>query len=250
MKASPRQQLLLLGLQDLDNVAARLRRRREQLPERAQAGALEQEVTAAKQSFMSVQRELDTQLAEIERLDSDTELVRVRLQRDEQLLSASSSTREVQALQQEIEVLTRRKSELEDRELQMMESHETTQRQFEEATQKLESVQQRRRELGEALAQGEREIDAELKEISDERAGHAAELQRDLLDHYEALRARHGLAVARLRGNVSEASNMELAPAELASIRSIAADELAYCPQSGAILVRIEDEATSHLDRR
>jgi len=59
----------------------------------------------------------------------------------------------------------------------------------------------------------------------------------------QSLRGRIGIGAARLRGRVSEASNMELAPAELTDILAMAPDELVHCPQSGAILVRVSDEA-------
>ncbi|MGD9607054.1 MAG: hypothetical protein AB7V10_06190, partial [Leucobacter sp.] len=101
MKASPRQQQLLLDLQELDNTLARLRRRRQQLPERAQIAELQGEATAAKESFMAVQRELDAQTADIARLEDDIATVRARRVRDDQLLAASTSPKEAQALQGE-----------------------------------------------------------------------------------------------------------------------------------------------------
>jgi len=240
MKASPRQQSLLLDLQELDNALARLRRKREQLPERAELAGLQDETSQAKQAFMEVQRELDAQQAEIARIESDVEMVRQRMQRDEELLAISSAPKEAQALQQEIETLTRRRAELEDRELEMMEAGEQTQARFAEASAVLAEVEQKGQGLQQAIASDEQAIDAELASVADERAGLSAELQRDLLEHYEQLRGRLGVGVARLRGKVSEASNMELAPAELADILAAPADELVHCPQTGAILVRVE----------
>ena len=76
MKASPRQQRLLLDLQALDNSLARLKKQRAALPQRAELAAMQGERSAAKDAFMALQRELDTQNADIERLESDIELVR------------------------------------------------------------------------------------------------------------------------------------------------------------------------------
>lgn len=242
MKASPRQQLLLLQLQDLDHALARLRRRREQIPERADLAALAGEMSAAKDAFMHLQRELDTQQAEIGRLESDVDLVQQRIRRDEQLIAESISPKEAQALQNELDTLARRRGELEDKELELMEANEQTQQLFDAASNELDAVNGKRQAIVDAISAAETAIDAEHRATADERAGLSAELQRDLLEHYEALRARHGIAVARLRGKISEASNMELAPAELSSIMSAAEDELVYCPQSGAILVREFDD--------
>ena len=242
MKATPAQQQRLLDLQELDTTLARLRRRRTQLPERAELAGMQGELTAAKDAFMAVQRELDAQNAEISRFEDDVETVRARRRRDEELLAVSTSPKEAQALQDELDVLARRQSELEDRELELMEANEATQASYAEASQALASVDARRGGLTGAIAAAEGGIDAELAQTAEARAGLAAEVQGDLLDLYERTRARGGVGAARLRGNVSEGSNMALAPAELSDIRAAAADEVVFCPQSGAILVRIEGE--------
>lgn len=244
MKASPAQQQRLLDLQDLDTAIARLRRRRDQLPERAELAGLQGELTAAKEAFMAVQRELDTQNAEIARFESDVETVRARRERDTQLLSASTSPKEAQALQDELDTLARRQRELEDRELELMAANEDTQAAFDAATQVLAAVDGKRSALTTAIDDAERAIDAELASTAEDRAGLAAEVQRDLLDLYESTRARGGVGAARLRGNVSEGSNMALAPAELTDIRAAAPDEVVFCPQSGAILVRLAEGET------
>lgn len=238
MKASPRQQRLLLELQELDNAVARLKRRLATLPERERLAATQGEHTAAKEEFMAVQRELDAQNADIARLESDTETVRQRRERDNQLLSTSTSPKEAQALQGELDTLARRQSELEDRELELMEANEQTQARFDAAVAALAGVDARRAEFERAIAEAEHEIGAESAGLLEQRAGLAAEIQRDLVDLYESLRARIGVGAARLRGNVSEASNMSLAPAELSDIRAAAEDEVVFCPGTGAILVR------------
>ncbi|TDP89472.1 hypothetical protein EDF62_3201 [Leucobacter luti] len=242
MKASPRQQRLLLDLQDLDTTIARLRRKRSTLPERAGLDGLSGEIAATREGYMAAQRELDTHTAEIERIETDVKMVRQRRARDEELIAVSTSSKEAQALQSELETLARRLGELEERELAVMEEQETAQAAFSDAERALNGVDARRAELQAAIDAAESTIDRELASNAEERAGLAAELQRDVLGLYEELRARIGIGAARLRGNVSEASNMALAPAELSNIRSAAPDELVFCPGTGAILVRGDDE--------
>lgn len=242
MKASPRQQSLLLDLQDHDHLIARLRRRRSQLPEREQLAALQGELSTAKAEYMAVQRELDSQNADIARVENDVETVRQRRHRDTDLLSASTSSKEAQALQAELDALELRQSALEDRELELMQENEATQSRFDAAAEVLAGVDERRAEITTSLLESERAIDAEIAAAVEERAGIAAELQRDLLDLYEDVRARNGIGAARLRGNVSEGSNMALAPAELLDIRAAAPDDIVFCPGSGAILVRVAEE--------
>lgn len=244
MKASPRQQSLLLDLQDLDTGLARLHRKRQQLPERAELESFADEMSEARERFMTAQRELDGLRADIERIESDVATVAERRKRDERLLEASTSSKEAQALQSELETLARRTSDLEDRELEVMEAVEGSESRFVEAEGVLARLNERRASLLAAIETGERAIDADAERTRRERDGVAAEVQRDLLDLYEQLRDRVGIGAARLRGNVSEASNLALAPGELSDIRAAAPDEVVFCPGTGAILVRVDEPAT------
>lgn len=241
MKATPSQQATLLTLQALDTALLRLRRSKQQLPERASLAELQGEASQAKDEFMRIQRQLDSQAAEIARVEDDTETVRSRRKRDEALLEGTASIKEIQALQGELEALARRQSELEDRELELMEANERTSAEMEAASSRLAGVEGKRETLIRAIADAESRLDSEFAAASEERAGLAAEVQRDLLELYERTRDRSGIGAARLRGNVSEGSNMALAPAELADLRAAPADEVVFCPQSGAILVRDAD---------
>lgn len=238
MKASPRQQLLLLDLQTHDNTIAQLRRKRSALPERAELKTASAEAEAAKASYMEAQRELDAQNAELARIEADVKVVEDRRARDETLLAASTSPKEAQALQSELETLARRQNELEDRELEIMEVQERAEAAFTEAEGVLAGVDGRRAKIAAKIAAAEGSLDSEIAAVAEERAGISAEIQRDLVELYEELRGRIGIGAARLNGKVSEASNMELAPAELSDILAAAPDELVFCPGTGAILVR------------
>lgn len=242
MKASPRQQRLLLDLHDLDTTIARLRRKRATLPERAELDGLAGEIAESREQFMAAQRELDTLNAEIERVEADVALVAQRRARDEELLAVSTAPKEAQALQAELETLARRTSELEDRELVLMEQQEAAQAAFTAAEGVLGGVDARRAAIQDAIDTAEAQIDRELDASTRERGGLAAEIQRDLLGIYEELRSRIGIGAARLRGAVSEASNMALTPAELSDFNAAAPDELLFCPGTGAILVRVEED--------
>ena len=242
MKASPRQQLLLLDLQELDTLAARLRRRRESLPERAEHSELDEHHARARDTFMAVQREHDTHQAELARIESDVQLVLDRQTRDRELLTTNVSSKEAQALQQELETLAERQTLLEDRQLEMMEQLEETAQKLALARTALDEVEGQRAGLQGRISQAEGEIDEALTRNASDRELLAAEVQRDVLELYESTRARTGIGAARLRGNVSEGSNMTIDQGELQTIRAAAPDEIVFCPDSGAILVRAETD--------
>lgn len=244
MKATPRQQLLLLDLQQLDHSLARLRKRNEQLPERAELTALEGEREEVRNRYMEAQRELDARRLELSRIEADVEVVEQREKRDHDMLAVSTSSKEAVALQTELETLGRRKDELEERQLEAMEVAEASEAVFSEAERVLAGVEERRADINARIEAAESATAREREAAETERAGLSAEVQGDLLDLYEKTRAQVGIGAAKLRGNVSEASGMALSPADLSTITNTAHDEIVFCPETGAILVRVIEDAS------
>ncbi|GAA1319519.1 zinc ribbon domain-containing protein [Leucobacter albus] len=242
MKATPRQQLMLLDLQRLDHTLARLRKRNEQLPERAELTALETEREQVRNTYMDAQRELDARRLELTRIESDVEVVEQRVARDNEMLAASTSSKEAVALQSELDTLGRRKGELEERQLEAMEVAEAAEGVFSEAERVLAGVDERRAGINERIAAAEAQTESDRGAAETERAGLAAEVRGDLLALYEKTRAQVGIGAARLRAGVSEASGMALSPADLSTIKAAPEDEIVFCPETGAILVRVIDE--------
>lgn len=246
MKASPRQQRLLLELQELDTQQVRLARRLAQLPQRMELEALGPRNTETRDQFMSAQRTLEDLQTEIGRLESEIVVVRQRHARTTERLAASTQAKEAASLQEELTVLEQRQRVLEDRELEVMESAEEAERAFETASDAVTRLNAETAELRNAIEEAEALAADELQTLLAERAGLAAEIQGPVLEVYEQTRDRYGVGAARLRGRVSEGSNMELDPADYQSAINTPDDELYFCPTSGAILVRGPDEDQVH----
>lgn len=238
MKAIPRQQLLLLDLQQLDHNAARLRRKGAQLPEQQTFNELGAEREAFRDSYMEAQRELDARRLELSRIESDVAVVVQREHRDRELIAQSTAAKEAQSLQTELDMLANRKAELEERQFEAMEIADAAEEKFAAAEAVLQGLEDRRAVLAAAIATATAEIDAEFARTAEERANVAAEVQGDLLALYEDIRVRNGIGAARLNGNVSEASGMALTASEISAINEIAPDQIVFCPGTGAILVR------------
>lgn len=238
MKASVRQQRVLLDIQQLDTEQIRLRRRSAQLPERAELAALAEEMTGVRDRFMAAQRELEDRNVEISRIEADIEVVAQRRARNDERMAITTASKEAQSLQDELVSLERRRLALEDQELEVMEAVEQAQPAFDAAVNELAAIDRRRAELEQSLAAGEEHIARDSAAAIAERTLLAAEIQRDVLALYEETRERYGMGAARLRGNISEGSNMALADAELAQIRATDPEEIVFCPVSSAILVR------------
>jgi predicted nucleic acid-binding Zn-ribbon protein len=240
VKADPDAQRRLLDLQAIDTTLAQLRHRRRNLPEHAELTRLAREVAAAEDERIRAQVGVDDLDRDIGRLEKDVDQVRVRADRDQSRLDVGTGpARELEALQHEIASLARRKSELEDAELELMEQREAAQAALDEA---LRRVAERR----EQIAGAESRRDSALTEIAKEEEARQAErgplvagLPADLLALYDRIReASGGVGAALLRGGRCEGCRLELAGSERAALRAAEPDEIVRCEECRRILVR------------
>ncbi|MBP2414166.1 putative nucleic acid-binding Zn-ribbon protein [Arthrobacter stackebrandtii] len=241
-KAAPGEQLRLLDIQSLDGKLRGLDVQAKALKEDPRLPDLHGGVTAAK----SDQVVLDTAVGDAQRAltkaEDDVAAVVARIDRDEaKLNSGTGLSKDLMALQSEIESLGRRRSELEDTQLEAMEA-------FEEAVARQEAqrglVEQMQSVLDEVLDEVRSKL-AGLKMERDatlaERAELAATFDPALLAIYDRTLAKYGVGAARLFHGKSEGSGMELSAGDLVEIKKAAADTIVFCPDSGAILVRSEE---------
>ncbi|HPM52392.1 MAG TPA: hypothetical protein PK282_09165 [Rhodoglobus sp.] len=241
LKASPDDQALLLDLQALDTKLAQLDHRARSLPELAALAALATEGDALRITKLEQQGLLENVQLELSRLESDVQVVETRIARDSERLQASSSVKDVAALEQELSALRKRLDDLEEIELSVMEKLEEHQGRVDETSGRLA-------ELLDQVAAIEATRDAALASISAERTTAAAgrrtieaKVPADLLALYEKQRTRYGTGASLLRGGVSLASGVKLLEDELQKIRAAAPDDVLICPSSDAILVRTDE---------
>lgn len=241
LKASPDDQALLLDLQALDTKLAQLDHRARSLPELAALAALATEGDALRITKLEQQGFLENVQLELSRLESDVQVVETRIARDSERLQASSSVKDVAALEQELSALRKRLDDLEEIELSVMEKLEEHQGRVDETSGRLA-------ELLDQVAAIEATRDAALASIGAERTTAAsgrrtieAKVPADLLALYEKQRTRYGTGASLLRGGVSLASGVKLLEDELQKIRAAAPDDVLICPSSDAILVRTDE---------
>jgi len=231
----------LLALQDRDLHADQLRHRRATLPERAALGDQERalhELDAARPTVAERLGALERSQKRLE--DEVASLTEKQAHEGTKLYSGTvTSPRELQAIQDEIELLARRQGALEDELLEIMEQAEPVQAELEgldrRHTELLVEVDRLRTTLGDA----ERVVDDELAAVDAERQAIASELPADLLATYEKLRARlGGVAVARLEGSQCLGCHLSLPATEVDAIRHAAPDAVVTHEECGRILVR------------
>lgn len=238
LKAAPEDQALLLDLQALDTKLQQLARRAEKLPERETVDALsgrraELERTRAEQ-FGAVE---DARL-ELKRTEADVEVVDARIARDAERLQTSSSPKDVAALEQELEALGRRKSDLEDIQLAVMETLEERESTLAATDAELATLVASVTDATAARDAALAEIEAERVHAAANRQTVAAKVPTDLLALYDKQRERYGVGASHLRAGISGASGVALNAVELGKVRAAEPDDVLLCPDSNAVLVR------------
>lgn len=241
LKASPDDQALLLDLQSLDTKLAQLDHRARSVPELATLAALGSQSEALRITLAEQSGAAEDIAIELRRVESDVEIVETRIARDSERLQASSSVKDVAALEQELGSLKKRLNDLEEIELTVMER-------LEEQQATVSSTQSQLDDLASQILEAETARDAALATITGERATAAAgrrtiegKVPADLLALYEKQRTRYGTGASLLRGGVSLASGVKLLEDELQKIRAASPDDVLICPSSDAILVRTDE---------
>ncbi|MTD17321.1 hypothetical protein GIS00_25650 [Nakamurella sp. YIM 132087] len=238
-KADPFTQRRLLDLAAVDRSVGTARHRRTTLPELAEIAAGEQALAGLRNAVITAETEVGDLDRDGRKLDAEIETVRARADRDAaRLSSGAGSPKELENLQHEITSLARRQGVLEDDALELMERRETADevlagatREFDAATASLDAARARRDAVF-------AEVDAELETLAAQRSEVAAPLPADVLALYEKVHATGRTAAAELTGDTCGACKLGLDRVEVGRLRSAPADEVARCPECGAILIR------------
>lgn len=230
----------LLAVQDADLRAQQARHRRATLPVLSQLDELTGRVIdigderAARSSAVSDIRR------EVTKIEDDVATVRARAERDTARLSSGQGTpKDLQALSSELEALSRRASDLEDVELEVLERLEVAEAELAAAETQHAEIAAQIAELEVTRDAGFAEIDRELAAIVDERAAAAEGLDAGLVALYEKLRDQHGgIGAATLVRGQCQGCHMTLNAGDLAAIVAAAPDQVVRCEECGRILVR------------
>jgi predicted nucleic acid-binding Zn-ribbon protein len=230
----------LLIVQEHDLAIDRLRHQHTTLPERAELEACTRKLATSASERADVQARRDVVHAEERKLDDEARTVGAHAdEMDQKLYSGSvQSPRELQAMQADVELLRKRRSELEDRELEVMEQRETLDAELAALDTAIAALDATAAQLRRTIAATEVEIEAEVKREADARAAAAAPVTPALLADYEKRRTQNrGAGAARLVGVTCQACHLTIPSTEAEQIRRGAGASIAYCDNCGAILV-------------
>jgi len=232
-------QLRLLDLQTADTALDRLAHRRATLPELAQIADLTNEQQRLRDDVVRGETAVGDLDRQQRKLEADIDQVRERADRDRRRMAVSTSAKEAESLQHEVESLARRQGDLEDQLLDLMERRDEAGKQLDVVRARLEAASAACAVAVSARDTSFAEIDAGVVEQRARRAATAATVPADLLQMYERIRASSaGVGAARLYRQRCEGCHLELSGGDLAAVRTAAAEEVVRCEECGRILVR------------
>lgn len=233
----------LLTIQKLDLESDKLIARRASLPEREAIRGNEVAVTrldAAHQALLTrcealgrSERTLSAEVAEVAAKAKEVE---------DNLYSGSvRAPKELEALQEEIRLLKEKQSEIEEREMGVLEEIDATDAEAAENRAERQQSDVQRGELEASLAKAEQEIDDELGRLATQKSAHTPSIPEAILTEYERLRGKPnmgGRAAARLEDGVCGGCQVKLPVLEYNTLKTQPPDALITCVHCYQVLVR------------
>lgn len=232
------QQAKLLDLDEIDRALARLSSQLRGLAETLHITTLSQAVDELKSRRHDAFVEQESIRTELQRSESDVELVEKRIATDEKRLQETSSPKDAQGLEHELGSLRQRRSHLEDTELAVMERMEEAQKIHDGLSAEMATAEQalaaaREQEISESAR-----MTAETTQLQSQRHELVSGLPEELVALYDRQRERYGAGASHLRAGISGASGVALTESDVQKVRNADEDEVLLCPDSNAILIR------------
>jgi len=169
--------------------------------------------------------------------DDDLHLVEERIAKDKDRLANTSSPKDAQGLQSEIDSLTRRKAELEDVELEILAELDVAKKQLGEAVRLKSEISEALDHLQNQIQETIDELKAKGRKLTADREILVGKISEEVLKKYSALSARQ-VAVGKIENRSCTACRMGLTANVIDSINDLLEDELGICPECQAFIVR------------
>ncbi len=242
MKASQSVQDQLLALQQIDSDLIQLEHKIKNLPLAAQLDTASASLTGARNLLIAAETEKSDIKHELSKSEVDVEQVVSRIEKDEKRLAAGTgSPKELEQIQHELGSLSKRRSELEEVELEIMVRIEGLDERIKSLTLEVSNWESE-------VARLKKQLDSEILELntaksrdSEARLELAKLIDADLLQLYEKIRSTSdGVGAARLVGDKCEGCHLTMNSAEVTRIKSLPDDELVRCEECRRILIRVK----------
>ena len=228
----------LLELQDLDLTVDRLESRRSVIETGAELAEARRSADIVEQKIGELRLALDSIQREEKRLEHEISTVDQRIQAEQKRLYDGSvaNPKELSSIQAEIESLGRRKARLEDEEIGQMEHREELESRLPALEKEHGELRQRALDVEGSMERELDEIGSELSARRSEREAVVPELDEELLELYEDLRAqKRGVGAAALVDGVCQGCHEKLSAMALDKLKRT--DGIRRCEYCRRILI-------------
>jgi predicted nucleic acid-binding Zn-ribbon protein len=237
VKANTQDQKRLLELVDFDLSLVRNAGDRAKLLSATDISEASEKALVLSDRLIDARNRVGDLELELKRSENDLELVENRIAKDNQRLSSTTSAKDAQGIEHELTTLAKRKSELEDAELGIMEVLETVRAELSAAEAAKSAAEQELAELRAALEANTSVLDSARAELSSKRSALVGLIDPELAAAYQR-KADRNVAVGKLVGRECGACRLSITATNLEEIVALPTDEIAECPNCQAYLVR------------
>ena len=178
---------------------------------------------------------------ELSRSEVDVEQVVSRIERDQKRLEAGQGTpKELEQLQHELVSLEKRRSELEEVELEVMMRIDGLDARIDALASERDALDKEIASLRVEKEQAISEIESMMKKTEQDRSELASSVEPELLALYEKVRgSADGIGAARLHNGQCEGCHLALNAAEVTRLKALPDDEVVRCEECRRILIRV-----------
>ncbi len=237
MKANLQDQKRLLELVQLDLDLVKNASDRAKLIAATDIQIASEKALALSDQLIDARNKVGDLELELKRAENDLELVENRISKDKQALSSTSSAKDAQGIEHELTTLAKRKSELEDAELGILEELDKVRADLAAAESAKSAAEAHLGALRAALSSNTSDLDFQRAELTSKRVALVGLIDPELAVSYQR-KADRAVAVGKLSGRECGACRISITATNLEEIVALPADEIAECPNCQAYLVR------------
>ena len=212
----------LLSLQEIDRARDRLNERKQHLPLRADLADVESRMVEVRAAIDRVQREADELMREERRVEEEVRLIEEKIAREEHKMYSGEviNPKELSALQDEVDMLRRKKSPLEEKGLEELEARDQLLTERSRLEEELALLEREAADVRSRIEEAVGEIDRELAVEDSKRTETLGHIPGDALEEYESIRgAKRGIGVGALQNGVCTACREALSAVEVDRIK-------------------------------
>ena len=240
MKSSPEEQERVMTLQTLDTSLTQLAHKEKTLSVIQALEILTISHNSTRDLIIAAETEKADIKHELSKSEIDVEQVVTRIEKDEKrMASGTASPKELEQMQHELASLNKRRSELEEIELEVMVRVDGIDDRIKSLSVERDQFKLKMAELDAQKTKELTDIAEAVSSANGKRADIAAKISAEVVELYEKIKKTgDGIGAARLIEGKCDGCHLSINAVELSKIKETAADEIVRCEECRRILVR------------